>query len=260
MTTLDDILAPTIASCVCPECGTAWLGEIASALVANLGTADGKVSVWCEPCQAKPVIRTAKAAPERFDDRWDIMCPDEYRLTTEGGNTDRERLKHAKGETTDGIQMKAGQIAELIHSRRPVLLAGQPGTMKTRLAWRMVRMIWDTAKAVRCFSSWQFQAELQDASSEFGASKWMANLLNSELVFIDDLGKAEWTANTHGAFFELLEARIVRRKPLLITTNETFESIRDARSDHKSAVAKSSANPMIRRFREYAITVVMQKP
>lgn len=260
MTTLEDILTPTIAQCSCPECGSRWMGEIASGIVGELTGPDGAVSVWCDSCQSKPRKVTGLSLKPSKAELWASMCPEEYRLTSEGGKTDRERLKRAHGQRNDGEHLAAGQISQLVFNRQPVLLAGEPGTMKTRLAWRMVKMVWDTTPKVRCFTSWRFQADLQDASGGYGAGKWMSDLIAAELVFVDDLGKAEWTANTHGAFFELLEARINQRRALLITTNESFATLQEARAEHKSAVAKSSANPIIRRFREFATTIVMQKP
>lgn len=261
MIAIDDILTERQASCVCPECSKTWMGPMAAALVSEFGQPDGTVRVWCEECQQKASRRAVEPPRERFSDPWLSLCPDEYRLTTEGGRTERDRLKRAWGLRPDGTtRLSAGQIAELILSRRPVLLAGAPGTMKTRLAWRMVRMLWDTKASVRCFSAWRFQSDIQEASGLHQAGKWMDDATMADLVFIDDLGKAEWTANTHGAFFELFEARITRRKATLITTNETFGSLAESRATHKAAVAQSAAAPLVRRFREYAETLVMQRP
>lgn len=264
---LDSLLAEIESPCECPKCQKRWIGPVAVAVVKFLGDATGTVKVWCPDCELadRNAPRCAPMAPPRaFDDQWAIMCPDEYRLTSEGGQTDRERLKKANGILVDpsGTETKvnAKQIAELIHKRQTVLLGGEPGTMKTRLAWRMVRMIWDTKATVRCFTSWEFQAELQDASGRHEGAKWAADLKQAELVFIDDLGKAEWTANTHGTFFEILEARMNRRKALLITTNESFKSLAEARENHKAVVAQSTAGGIIRRLRDYAQRVVMQKP
>ena len=261
MIALEDRLMEQQAPCVCPACGKSWTGPMAAALISTLGQPDGSVRVWCEECQKKAPRRAADPPRERLPDPWALLCPDEYRLTTEGGRTERERLKRAWGLRPNGTtRLSAGQIAELILTKRPVLLGGAPGTLKTRLAWRMVRMLWDSKATVRCFTSWRFQSDLQEASGAHCAGKWMDELSRVDLVLIDDLGKAEWTANTHGAFFEMFEARITRTKATLITTNETFGSMEESRATHKAAVAQSSAAPLIRRFREYAETVVMQRP
>ena len=260
--TLDDRLALVPVACRCPSCETDWDGEISRILLSLIATKAGeKVPVWCENCRAKPQPRATKTPPAR-PDAWVDLCPAEYRLESEGGQTDAKRLAKACGIRPDNQHtLYARAIRDLIQSETgPILLAGDPGTMKTRLAWRMVHAIWKKPATVRCMTSWQFQTQLQEASGEHRAAAWMRDMTNVALVFIDDLGKAEWTANTHGAFFELLESRISHRRPMLITTNESFADLKDARSAHKSAVAQSSAQAIIRRLREYGVTVLMQKP
>lgn len=260
--TLDDRLAFVSAQSRCTVCGTESDSLVPAMLIEVCKRGDdGRLEMQCELCCAKPVSRAQVAPPMRLDP-WETVCTPVYSLESEGGQTDAKRLAKAWGEKSDTKErLTAGQIRDLIFTHNgPILLGGDPGAMKTRLAWRMVHAVWKKPAQVHCFTSWSFQAELQDAGGNHQSRAWMKTLTESALVFIDDLGKAEWTANTHGAFFELVEARIAHRRPLLITTNESFSDLKAARTGHKSAVAQSSGEALLRRFREYAITVVMQKP
>ncbi len=259
---LDDQLEEVQSTCHCPICNRTWEESVPKITVRMLnGGKGGPVKMWCSSCQAEPSLQpTFGPRPEKPTvDEWSLLCPWEFRLVAEGGRTDPERLRAARGiRANDEQPMTAEAIVRLVDSSVPVLLAGTPGTMKTRLAWRMARRVFDRKKTVHCFSSWQFQASLQDAGGRHESLKWMKSLTDAELVVIDDLGKAEWTGNTHGGFFELLDARASNHRSMVITTNESFSTIQSARENHKSQTAQSTGPGIIRRLREYAVTVVMQ--
>ena len=250
------------SDCACPICQKRWAENLPKVTALMLKDRSGVVRLWCAECRDNPSLQPhGETKPEKEKpDLWSPLCPELYRLESERGRTGRERLLNAQGiRVADNRKLSAGEIVALADGRNPVILAGDPGTMKTRLAWRMIRRVFDRNGTVLCFSSWRFQSSLQDAAGKHESTKWMDELVTTDLVFIDDLGKAEWTANTHGAFFEVLDARVSNGKPMVITTNATFAEMKAAREQHKSATAQSTAGGIIRRFRDYAVVIVMQK-
>lgn len=255
---------------MCPECGGVSEQLLPPVMAEALERKCGLPLLWCPPCvekvafrkgQRRTQIEAQKAADEQ---KWAELCPLEYRTTEEHGRTDLACLAQATGVyAKDGntTPVDAESLKGCFRLRPLLLIAGAPGTMKTRTAWRIARLFWnEKPRLIRCFSSWSFQASAQDASGTFNATNWMRGLETAPFLFLDDLGKAEWTANTHSAFFDLIERRTANWKPTLITTNETFDRIREARQTHKSIAAQSTADGLIRRIRELGITIVMKTP
>lgn len=257
--TTDDLEPLSLAPCIC-ACGAEWDSELPAVALGLLPRLNGRVQSQCHPCSEKPVVTKGivkdDASAKRFSE-WEAICPKEFRLASEGGNTDRERLKLACGTTPGGIHRSCRDILELWQHPGAVILAGVAGAMKTRMAWRMVRKAWEQGP-VATFTAWTFQSELKDAGGSYSESAFMRRLTEARIVFIDDLEKAEWTSNTHGAFFELLDARIRHGRCLLITTQDDFSTVIATREGHKGAAARSTAPGIARRVKEFAATVVMK--
>lgn len=246
-------------SCLC-SCGHSWEAEMPAVAAAILPLQEGRVASTCDSCLEKRVAppSCAKAKPsDKRSKEWKNICPEIFRLIAEGGRTDPQILKKASGVTPGGVPRACRDILDLWMHPGAVILAGKPGTMKTRMAWRMVRKAWETGP-VECFTAWTFQSELKDAGGTFTEAQFMRRLTEAKIVFIDDIGKAAWTDNTHGAFFELLDARIRHGRCLLMTTNEDRQSWQSVRESHKGAAAQSTALGIMRRIDQFAATVVMK--
>lgn len=261
MTTTSDILNDlATVPCRC-QCGKEWESELPIVAIGLLPRFEGRVASTCDQCLEKPVATPPSAKSGASGKRaaeWESICPELFRLESEGGKTDRLRLAKAHGATPAGVPRSCRDILDLWQHPGAVILAGKPGTMKTRMAWRMVRKAWESGP-VAAFTAWTFQSELKDAGGSYTESAFMRRLTEARLVFVDDIGKAEWTSNTHGAFFELLDARIRHGRCLLMTTNEDRQSWQSVREGHRGAAAQSTASGIMRRIDQFAATVVMKE-
>ncbi|MBN8249749.1 MAG: ATP-binding protein, partial [Verrucomicrobia bacterium] len=193
---------------------------------------------------------------EEFNRRaWETACPFEYRTREEGGATDKARLALAKRVTSadDGSPLAVNWkdlLAQEEKPNRPVLLLiGPSGSCKTRIGWRVTRAAWDAEvtapesdrRGVCAFTSWAFQAHVQDAAGRFISGQAMGALVQARIVFIDDLGKVEWTDTVAATFFELLEQRISRRAQTVITTEFQGDQLENWFSGARSRVLAGAA-------------------
>lgn len=236
----------------CPHCGIHHQPAVPR-LFANMATTGG----WaCSPCGEKESERRRKAAEEadqkEIASRWADVCPREYRTEAEGGNTVEKRLDLASIQASGGAAMAR---QSLFFGREGgdsgIWLAGESGAMKTRLAWRVVRRVFDLNKSIATFSAWSFQSAYQDAQGRFELSEWMAGLCNCGLVFVDDIGKVEWSPNAAAAFFEMVERRTSNGKWLLFTSNHTRGDLGQMFGASKSHSVQGTADAITRRLKEF---------
>lgn len=222
--------------------------------------------------------REAKEELSRRDEynrrAWETACPLEYRTREEGGATDKARLALAKLATSsdDGSPLAVNWTDLLAQEEKPnrpvLLLIGPSGSCKTRIGWRVTRAAWDAEvtapesnrRDVCAFTSWAFQAHVQDAAGRFMAGQAMGALVLARIVFIDDLGKVEWTDTVAAAFFELLEQRIARRAQTVITTEFQGRQLENWFLGARSRVLAGAAAGIMRRLRQFSLPVLCAAP
>lgn len=228
--------------------------------------AQGKViKGTCGQCSGPAVLnapaprQAAKTIEEIRAHQWEMICPKEYRTTTEGGNTDAKRLNKAKA-TFEGASLTGSALFNACKSQKRMVFAGPSGSMKTRYAWRVVHEAFKNKADVVEFTAWSFQAAAQDAGGKYQSDQWMKALSAVGFILFDDMGKTPWTENTWAAFFELLERRNNQDRDWLITMNDTRDDIRTVMGGHKSNVVKSITEPLIRRMEDFAKVFIFEKP
>jgi DNA replication protein DnaC len=169
--------------------------------------------------------------------RWAKLCPLEFRLPTEsGGNTDLARM--------DAVQPRWRKLLEWRYCQRGLILRGSTGTCKTRAVWRLLRRLWEEGKSIQALTAAQFDRQCRDAGGKFTLSEWFDRLARMDALFIDDLGKAQWTPATEAQFFDLVDQRTREGKPMLVTTNDDKDSLTARLSDDR-------AEPLVRRLCDY---------
>jgi len=192
---------------------------------------------------------------------WEAVCPVLYRTTEEGGTTDPtllDRIRIARPDEAGGTRDFGWRdlLADPERCSRPVLLLiGNSGAGKTRIGWRVARAAWDaegTGCNVVAFTSWRFQTHMQDAAGRFVGGQAMEALVKARIVFIDDLGKSQWTDNTAAAFFELLECRIAHGAETVITTEMMGDQLGNWFSEARSQVLANAATGIMRRLRQFS--------
>jgi len=205
----------------------------------------------CEACCASEVARRCTAEAEadrkaRIDEReahWQRVCPLEFRTTEEGGRTDLARLLREQGH--------AAEIIAHPLDGQGLVARGDSGTGKTRAVWRLLRRYHDAGRYIRAMTSGEFDRQARDAGGKFTLTEWVKKLVDADVLFVDDLGKAPWTPATVGLFFDVLDERYKAGRVMVMTSNLSGPKL-----VHQLRIGKDIADPMLRRIRETCRVVV----
>ena len=167
----------------------------------------------------------------RRERRFRNLCPLLYQ------NSDETRLPAA--------QLK--QAMDWSYGHMGILLTGDTGTGKTRVAWLMLRRI--LVQSARDYTFEWFDAigfghEISRHYRDEDAEDWFEKLASSDLVFFDDLGKLKLTERAETELFGLIERRCAARLPIVATTNDTGDTLGSRLTDNRGPA-------LIRRLREF---------
>lgn len=243
-------VAITTEEVCCRACSSKFTRKTCVVFGTSLG------SILCPPCEQKRLDarvreeadRMSKAASDaalRETQRWAAICPWEFRTTSEGGNTDLERLKAAQPKFEEALRWT-------FRAKGLILRSSASGTCKTRTMFRLLRRLFDEGHSMACFTAGDFDRSARDAGGNYTLTAWFDRLCVVDVVFIDDLGKGQWSPATEGTFFDLVDKRTREGRPLLITTNEDGDSLSTALSDHRGS-------PLVRRLRDYCHRITFDK-
>jgi hypothetical protein len=209
----------------------------------------------CHTCDRElEATRKAQAAKEREareqarrearEKAWMKLCPQEYRLTTEtGGKTEIARLELVVPKLKEILAWEFGSRGLIIRSRRS-------GRGKTRSVWRLLRKQWLNERTIAYYTAGMFQRKTQDSAHTFQLEAWFNQLAAIDIIFLDDLGKGNWTENTEAFWFDLIEVRTSHGRPVIVTTNYKGEELEDkSRSD--------TTEFTVRRLRDYCDVITL---
>ena len=237
-----------LRSYLCRDCRLDYTTEV---LLIN-----GKEHVRVEVCPACSALITAKREKEVRDailsDRllaeqgreaqWAEICPVEFRLEAEGGKTVLQRMDAASPGWRLMLDWRFGS--------RGLIVRGVTGRCKTRAMWRLLRRLFESNHSIAAFTSAKFDRDCRDAGGNFTLSRWFDALAQVDALFIDDLGKAQWTSSTEAQFFDLIDERTRNGLPVLVTTNDDRASLAARISDDRSG-------PLVRRLLDYCDSIVL---
>jgi hypothetical protein len=238
----------------CARCKADFIGTVMDMGLALDGPS--RAGQWlikpshCPSC-LEVVTREEAEKAERFrcEQRlfeWVEICPPAYRGTKDGGPTVEARIE-ALPEWRELSEHRLGKVG--------LILRGRTGTYKSRAMFHLLRRYFfaEPKPSIVAVTSGEFDRQCRDAAGTFNLSSWFYSLESASIVFIDDLGKTKWTPATAGQFWELVDARTKKLRPIFITTNLSGETL----IEHLG-VAKDVAEPLLRRLRENCKVVVMK--
>lgn len=230
---------------VCEDCSTQF-----EAAIARSPFDPSKIIMRqrrCEACVTAFEMRIAneernallEAARAQSEAVWEQVCPRMYRLTTEGGMTELEKLKASVPQFDEIVGHPFGF--------RGLILRGNTGAGKTRTMFRLLRRYHETKPRPRivALSAGEFDRGARDAAGAFTLTRWFESIAEADVLLIDDIGKGKWTPATAGQFWEVVDARSKAARPIFLTTNCSGETLVQS-----IGLDKDVAEPLLRRLRE----------
>jgi hypothetical protein len=121
-----------------------------------------------------------------------------------------------------------------------LLIHGSTRKGKTRTAWFIANRLWNE----NCYKNkylflTMFELEARIAAS-WGNSTWdktMLHMTNVPLLFLDDMGKEKMTDRMASCLFALIDQRTMHKRPTIITTNLTGETLLERFHDKETGAA-----------------------
>lgn len=121
-----------------------------------------------------------------------------------------------------------------------LLIHGSTRKGKTRTAWYIANRLWNENKYKNKYLFLtMFELEARIASS-WGNSTWdkvMLNMTNVPYLFLDDLGKEKMTDRMASCLFALIDQRTMHKRPTIITTNLTGDTLLERFHDRETGAA-----------------------
>ena len=108
-----------------------------------------------------------------------------------------------------------------------LILVGDVGTGKSYAAGCIANELLDHMKSVRFVRIVDVVNDLQGCYGE-EREKYYKNIMSPELLIIDDLGAERNTAFAQECVFDVIEHRISTGRPMIITTNTSVQTMRNA--------------------------------
>lgn len=199
----------------CIKCGAVWKERT------KLGDRPGERSGVCADC----------AKLRRVEKFGNDICPKLYQ------KSDESRLP----------QKQLQQAMAWRYGPRGLILLGDTGLGKSRVAWTLLKRILVDDMPDRSFAWFDcigFGHSISKHYKDEDAEEWLENLSAIDLVFMDDLGKLKLTERAEVELFGLIERRCANRLPMIVTTNDTGDSLASRMTDNRGPA-------LIRRLREF---------
>jgi DNA replication protein DnaC len=169
----------------------------------------------CAACQASREAELAeRLAVQRIESskrkraaEWEALCPPLYRDTD---------LAQLPADAKPSIR----RVLAWQYGPRGLLLHGPTGRGKTRSVYVLLRRLhFDEGRRIATFDAVSFSHQCSQKFFDGRGEGWINGLARRDVVFFDDLGKARVTDRVEAELFGLIEGRMARQVPTIITTN-----------------------------------------
>lgn len=193
---------------------------------------------WQEEDREKTMRLMAQHTSDQLDKRWAEMCPPIYQEAVDLGRITGDRYR-----------------AELVmawkFSPNGMVITGPTGQGKTRTVWHALKRAHYDGYAIKAMDGIAFAHEASAAAyTSNETEKWMTKMTAPDILFIDDLAK-RFTPASGPLLFGLVERRVSRRMPIIITTNLTAAQLETLINDPELS------KPLVRRLREFCNPIAL---
>lgn len=188
----------------------------------------------CPVCRQQEAEAKAQAESERRHERlkrqWSSLCPPAFDAIERGKLPDPTVLDRV-------LAWRRGPLGLLLH--------GDTSRGKTRCSWQLLRREHFSGRevfAVDALSLADHPNRLMTDNA--GASEWVKRACRCDLLLLDDPFKVALTPRVEEALYLILDHRAANGLPIIVTTNDTGETLSARLSADRCA-------PLIRRIREF---------
>jgi DNA replication protein DnaC len=130
---------------------------------------------------------------------------------------------------------------------RSLLLHGPSGLGKTRAAWKILEIWWvdNGGPEHMTFTMRRMQNQLEESHERGKHLKLLDSIIDTPMLFMDDLGKEKLTPRLASDIFAIIDERSVNHRPCLITTNFNSTGLTERFQDPEMGTA------LVRRLKDY---------
>lgn len=194
----------------------------------------------CAEAESRREAERVAVQQERRAASWAALCPKAFRQTV------RELLPDpSKLDEVLAWRCERGGVGLLLH--------GPTRTGKSRCAWELLRREHFTGRSVRAMSAMSgvdYAASFAEGASY--AAAWLRRFVAADILLLDDCVKARLTDSFEGALFALVNERVDRCRPIVVTLNDTGESL-------MARMTTDRGMPLVERLREHCKAVAFTK-
>jgi len=198
-----------------------------------------------------PCVLCGKSFPKEL-----LVLRDQVVLRCRGCNAEMlkptfERMLPIAFRDTDLSRIpNANKVMAWKYGPKGLLIHGATGKGKSRTMWKLIeRLMCVDGYTVIAFTGVSFGHELNVRYRLDEAEHWLEMLsTRTEIVFFDDLGKLKLTDRAEAELFGVVEARCSNLLPILVTTNDTGETMAKRMTEGRAA-------PLVRRLREFCVGI-----
>ena len=218
----------------------------------QLAASEGLIFFQCYGCN-REWNRKAKEGEQATGHVNTILCGDCARKKREQVFASVCPSLYQKTDTSKLPQEQLKKAMDWQYGSRGLILLGDTGKGKSRVAWSLLKRLLVEDKPMQhpkpsrdfvWFDATSFGHEIIRAYREENADVWLEEVSTVPLVFFDDLGKLKLTERAEVELFGVIERRCANELPIIVTTNDTGDSLAARMSDNRGPA-------MIRRLREF---------
>jgi hypothetical protein len=189
-----------------------------------------KSFVLCNSCADKRLAELDSVQAKSRAQQWSELCPPAYRAT------EAYRLPSPT---------KLERVMRWNYGAKGLALIGPTGRGKSRCAWKLMEREFFAGRSVECLDA-KFAMEYA-GKMNLGASiaiEWIGGKMNAALLLLDDTLKVKLeNSGAETALFAVIEERMANNRPIILTTQDTGETLR-------SRMSSDRGEATVRRLRE----------
>lgn len=231
MTTPADVLSTTNETTrQCRECGQQF--ELPPYRFAQ------RFVFVCPQCSERQAEEDQRAARERSgvrrEEAWNRICPVLFQ------NTEAHKLPSPT---------KLDQALKWCYGPQGLILHGASGKGKSRIAWEILKREYRAGKSIAALDgAFGYDYAAKFATSSADVARYIEHKMLIDVLLLDDVLKAKLTDSVEQALFNIVNCRSERGLPIIVTTNDTGETL-------TARMSEDRGHALLRRLREFSQSI-----